>query len=113
MPRMRGQTAADAAAGRVRMRLDIRRSTTIPVRHPGWAIATVLLLAAIAGWFALRVEFDFSPQAFFAGRNDLVEQSEHAKATFGYEDATLMLLLEATSEADVLAAPALNWQNAV
>ena len=95
------------------MRFDIKGSATLPVRHPRTAIALVLVLAAIAGWFARRVEFDFSPQAFLAGRNDLVERSEHAKATFGYEDATIMLLLEATGDADVLAAPALNWQNAV
>jgi len=75
----------------------------------------IILLAvgvttAVAAAFAMRIDFDFTPQAVFAGNDDLLAYSEQFKRTFGYEDATLIVVVQATGDRDVLDGAALTWQ---
>lgn len=72
-----------------------------------WVVATI-----IAGLSALRLKFDFTPQAIFANDDDVLAFSEEFKQRFGYEDTLLIVLLEATGAHDVLDRHALTWQAA-
>lgn len=78
-----------------------RRFVILPV------LAIVTLIAAV---LATRIPFDFTPQAIFEGGDDLVAYAERFKAQFGYEDATLLLVVESTGKPDVLSPEMLNWQ---
>ncbi len=78
-----------------------------------WVVlALVGVVTAGAAWLAVGIRFDFSPQAVLEGDDDLVRTSEAFKRTFGSDDATVMVVLEATGEAGVLTAEALTWQAA-
>ena len=74
-----------------------------------------LLSASVACSLALapRVQFDFTPQAIYRSNDDLVSYSEEFKRTFGYDEAVVLIVLEATGERDVLDAPALQWQKEI
>jgi predicted RND superfamily exporter protein len=76
-----------------------------------WIILPIVAAATFAcAAIAPRVRFDFTPQAIFAGHGDLVTYSEEFKETFGYEDAVLVVLVEANGERDVLDREMLSWQ---
>lgn len=80
------------------------------VRHPilvltGIAVSVVFSLA-----IAAQLRFDFTPQAIYRGDDDLVAYSETFKQTFGYDEAVILVVLEATGELDALNAGALQWQ---
>ncbi len=86
-----------------------------------WLILGLLLLAtAAAVALATQVKFDFTPQVVFAAGDDAVEFSERFKKTFGYEDAVLAIVMEATDvdavngaagkSHDILSRDLLDWQ---
>lgn len=79
-------------------------------RHP-WRVLTILAVSCAASLaVASRLEFDFTPQAIYRGNDDLVEYAEAFKQAFGYDEAIVLVLLEATGEADVFDPQALQWQ---
>lgn len=80
------------------------------INHP-WPVLG-LLVASVAGALPMApgLKFDFSPQAIYRGDDELVGYSEEFKKTFGYDEAVLLLVLEAIGPGDVLEAPALEWQ---
>ena len=80
-------------------------------RRTVWVLVAILTLGL--GAHARALEFDFSPQAIYAGDDDLQTYAEDFRADFGYEDAVIVVLLEATGEQDVLAPAALTWLRAV
>lgn len=86
------------------------RFATFLVRHR-WQVLVVLALVT-AGSVALlpQIRFDFTPEAVFHGSDDLVTYSQSFKKTFGYNDAVLLVVLEATGPTDALSASALTWQ---
>src|SRR5262249_5897352 len=82
-------------------------------RHP--RIICGLLMASVVGALALApgLQFDFSPQGIYRGDQELVGFSEEFKRTFGYDEAVVLVVLEALGEDDVLDAPALEWQREI
>ena len=70
-------------------------------------------ITAVAGYMACHVRFDFTPQSILNSGDGALQFAEQHKATFGYEDALVLLAVEATGTSDVLAAPLLEWQWAV
>ena len=72
------------------------------------ACLSALTLAGAA--LAPSLRFDFTPQAVFQGNDDLLLYDEEFKRVFGYQDAVLLVILEATGADDVLSQPALAWQ---
>ena len=89
----------------------VQKLTRFLVTHRMAAGLAVIALTIAAAATASGIQFEFSPQAFYAGEDDLVEFSEAHKERFGYEDAILVLVLEATGDADVLEPAALEWQS--
>src|SRR5262249_30823642 len=87
-----------------------RRFADSLVRHP--RLVWGLLIASVAGAlpFAPRLAFDFTPQAIYRGNDALVNFSEEFKQTFGYDEAVVLVVLEATGAEDVLDEKALQWQ---
>jgi len=76
-----------------------------------WVVlAAAVVVTAGAAWLAMGIRLDFSPQAVLTGDDELVRYSEQFKKTFGSDDATVLMVLEATGEADVLTAGAVTWQ---
>jgi len=70
-------------------------------------LAVVTLIAAtLAPW----ISFDFTPQAVYSDHDGLVTYSERFKEAFGYEDAMLVVLIEAKPPRDVLRKEILTWQ---
>lgn len=72
--------------------------------------ACLMLITLAAAFFALQIDFDFTPQRIYAGDGDLLAYAEGFKQDFGYDDAAVLIVLEARDSADVLDAAALNWQ---
>lgn len=79
-------------------------------RHRRGVLTLVLLLTAVSGLLATRLDYDFTPQALFSGENELVAYSEQVKATFGHSENIVIVVLRAEGEADCLALAALRWQ---
>jgi predicted RND superfamily exporter protein len=79
------------------------------------ALVLGLLSGSVVFSLALapRVVFDFTPQAIYRSNDDLVSYSEEFKQTFGYDEAVVLVVLEATGERDVLDAQTLQWQKDV
>jgi len=76
-----------------------------------WVILAVVAVTTLLGVASLPLlEFDFAPQALFAGNDDLVEFAEEFSADFEHEDAVVMLVIEATGETDVLDRDILQWE---
>lgn len=73
-------------------------------------LTLVLLLTAVSGLLATRLDYDFTPQALFSGENELVAYSEQVKATFGHAENIVIVVLRAEGESDCLAQAALQWQ---
>jgi predicted RND superfamily exporter protein len=86
------------------------RLTRFIVGHPLPILAVLGALTAVAAFTAPRIQFDFSPQSVNAGDTDAIEFAEQFKQTFGYEDALLFVVMEATGDRDVLDKEALQWQ---
>ena len=80
------------------------------IRRRAVFLAVVALLTVGAAWLAVRIQFDFSPQAVLEGDDDFVRYCEQFKATFGSGDAVVLVVVEATGESDVMTAEALTWQ---
>ncbi len=57
-----------------------------------------------------QLKFDFTPQAIYRGNDELVAYSEQFKQTFGYDDAIILVVLEAMGPDDVLEPQSLQWQ---
>lgn len=83
--------------------LIVRRRRVVAV-----AAVAVCLLALIP---AAGIQIDFTPQAFYAGRDDLVAYSESFREDFGYEDALLMVVLESLGGESVIREDLLGWQD--
>ena len=80
------------------------------VRRRAWVLAVAALITAAAAFLAVRIQFDFSPQAVLEGDDDLVRRCEQYKAAFGSSDSVVLVVVEATGKADALSAEALTWQ---
>ncbi len=83
------------------------------MRHRGVLFAVWLGSTLLAAIWAGTIEFDFTPRVMFAGHGDMLEFSEDFKRRFGYEDALVLLVIEALGPHDALSAECLNWQHAV
>lgn len=86
------------------------RPVLLLTHRPVLVFIVLLCITAIAAGFAARTRFEFSPQAIFEGNDALIRDLEEFKHTFGYEDSVLMVILEATGQADVLDRHVLDWQ---
>lgn len=86
------------------------RIAELLVGHPRTVVGALLLSAGCCGWLAAHLDFDFSPQAIYRSNDDLVQYAEEFKRTFGYDEAVILVVLEATGERDVFDARALEWQ---
>ena len=80
------------------------------LRHPIFVFGGLLLSAFVSLFLARDLKFDFSPQSIYRGNAEMIAYAEEFKKTFGYDDAVLLILLQATGEKDVLSATALQWQ---
>ncbi len=81
------------------------------IRRRAVLLAVTALVTVAAAWLAVGIQFDFSPQAVLEGDDDIVRYCERFKATFGSSDAVVLVVLEATDDADVMTAEALTWQS--
>lgn len=80
------------------------------VHRPAPVLLALAVVTAISAVLATQIRFDFSPQTLFAGRDQIAAEAERIRESFDFGDNVLMVLLEATGRADVLASPALTWQ---
>ena len=90
-----------------------RRFAELLQHHPGLVLGVLAASVVCSLALARTVTFDFTPQAIYRSNDDLVSYSEEFKRTFGYDDAIVLIVLEATGDQDVLTAPALQWQRDV
>lgn len=87
-----------------------RQFAEVLARHPRLVLG-LLIASVVAGLVSLpRLRFDFSPQGIYRGNDALVGYSEEFKRTFGYDEAVVLVVLEATGTDDVIDAAALQWQ---
>lgn len=80
------------------------------IRRRVAVMAAVTAATVAATWLAVGIEFDFSPQAVLDSGDEAAVRAERYKATFGSLDATVLVVLEATGQADALSAEAIAWQ---
>lgn len=80
------------------------------IRFRWWVLGALSVVSVVAAVIAAQIDFDFTPQAIFAGQDDIVVYAENFKETFGYEDAVLLVVLEAQGARDVLNRELLTWQ---
>jgi len=83
------------------------------VEHPTPILLAVAVLTAIAAMSARHIRFDFSTQSMNQGDTEAMAFSEQFKKTFGYEDALVLVVMEATGPRDVLDRRSLTWQAAI
>lgn len=88
----------------------LERLARLLTLRPVGVMAALLTVTGIAAAFALRTEFEFAPQALFAGNHQLVDDLERFKETFAFEDSVLMVVVEAFGEEDFLDRRLLDWQ---
>lgn len=86
------------------------RFANLLTRRAVAVIVILLVVTIVAAVEATRIQFEFSPQALLRGDDQLYRQLQEFKETFAYEDSVLMIVVEATGEADVLDARLLDWQ---
>ncbi|MGQ0635368.1 MAG: efflux RND transporter permease subunit [Planctomycetaceae bacterium] len=86
------------------------RLATFLLAHARGVLTALGLSVVVSLALIWQLKFDFTPQAIYRGGDDLVEYSEKFKQTFGYDEAAVLVVLEAAGPADVLEAPALGWQ---
>ena len=92
------------------MLADLTRLLVRRRRETAVAVAVVTLAAAT---LAVRIPFDFTPQALFAGRDDLVAFSDQVKARFGHSDNVVLVVQAAVADDDLLTPAALQWHRAL
>ena len=80
------------------------------VRYRLAILALVAVVTGVAVVLLPGIRFDFTPEAIFAGDDDLVDYCEAFKETFGHEEGALVVVLEARGRHDVLHRSALDWQ---
>ena len=80
------------------------------VARSKYILFVLVVIAVVAGLVACRIRCDFTPQSLYDARDGAVRFAEEHKATFGYEDAVVMVAVEATGRNDVLAPDILEWQ---
>src|SRR5215471_10256840 len=90
-----------------------RRFAEFLISHPRLVSGLLVVSVAAALSCARGLKFDFSPQAIYRGDDELVSYSEAFKQTFGYDEAVVLIVLEAVGPADVLDARALEWQREI
>ena len=78
--------------------------------HPIFVFGGLVASALLALSLARGVKYDFTPQSIYRGNDALLAYSEEFKQTFGYDEAILLILLQATGDDDVLSVPSLQWQ---
>jgi uncharacterized protein len=78
--------------------------------YPLVVVIVIIALTAASVVTARRLKFDFTPQAIYRGNDELVTYSEEFKQTFGYDDAIILVVLEAIGPDDVLEPQPLQWQ---
>ncbi len=89
----------------------LARFGILMVRHPWGVLAVVSVLTAMAAVAAPQIKFDFTPQAIFSGNDDLLQFSEEFNRTFGFEENSLLIVLEATGRQDLLDTQSLIWHD--
>jgi len=90
------------------------RLTSLLDRHRVSILVVLLAVTVGMAISALKVRFDFTPQAVYSsGDDDDVKYSEDFKKVFGYDDAVILVVMEALGERDVLDRAALTWQAAI
>ncbi len=87
----------------------INRLTTFVVLYRKTVLVAICVLTLVAARYSAQLQFDFTPQALFAGQHDLVEFSEKTKQTFGHSDNMLLVVQTATGKDDLLTPTALDW----
>lgn len=80
-------------------RLTLSRLALLLVRQRRLVLLLFGLLTLVAAWISLRLQFDFSPQALFAGQDDLVDFNEQTKQTFGHTDNIMLVVQTAVGPA--------------
>ena len=90
-----------------------RRFAEFLVHRPRLVLGLLAVSVAAALSVAPRLEFDFSPQAIYRGDDKMVGYSEAFKRDFGFDEAVVLVVLEATNLADVLDAQPLQWQREI
>ena len=73
-----------------------RRFAEFLVHHPWLVLALLVASVGAALPFTPGLKFDFSPQAIYRGDDEMVGYSEEFKRTFGYDEAVVLVVLEAT-----------------
>ncbi|MDC0936349.1 MMPL family transporter [Pirellulales bacterium] len=79
------------------------------IRHRRTTMAVTALSAIAASLIASRLEYDFTPQALFAGQDEVVKFNELVKQTFGHSDNVVVAVQLAEGEEDLLTPKALRW----
>ncbi len=82
-------------------------------RHRWTVLAVCGALTALSLVALPYIRFDFTPQAVFSGQQDVLDRAEQFREDFGYDDATILIVLDATGPADTLQPEALDWQRKV
>ena len=81
----------------------------ILIRRRRLAIAATAVSAVAAATVASRLQFDFTPQALFAGQDEVLAFSESVKKTFGHSDNLVVAVQLANGDDDLLTPEALQW----
>jgi len=79
------------------------------VDHPKRVLAVIGIVTLAAAALVPRIDFDFSPEKVYEGSGDWVDFLEEHRTRFRYEDAVMLVVLEATGDRDVLHESALTW----
>ncbi len=78
------------------------------VQRRVFILVALLLTLFLAVPFALKITFDFSPEALLASDDSAFAKRSHEM--FGSETRFIVIALEATGDKDIFAPDALNWQ---
>ncbi|MFN0053998.1 MAG: efflux RND transporter permease subunit [Planctomycetales bacterium] len=80
------------------------------LQRPGLVLGGLALSVVVSLGLMTRLQFDFSPQAIYRGNDDLLDYAERFRQTFGYDEAVILVVMEAIGDKDVLSAASLRWQ---
>ncbi len=80
------------------------------LRRPVLVFSGLLLSAVCSLALARNLKFDFTPQSIYRGNDELLAYSEQFKQTFGYDEAVLLVVVQATEADDALSVASLQWQ---
>ncbi len=78
------------------------------VQRRVFVLVALFLTLLVAVPFALKITFDFSPEALLASDDSSFAKRSHEM--FGSETRFIVIALEATGDEDIFAPDALNWQ---